>query len=96
MYSQPIGTSGADGLERDDTAMAGFYIQHNASIGLQCFAWGIVFGIGSLVQLLDNGRILGGMFGHMATSPHAANFFRFVTATAASSSPPWSSPARPG
>ena len=31
--------------------MAGFYIQHNTSIGLRCFAWGILFGIGSLYQL---------------------------------------------
>jgi uncharacterized membrane protein SpoIIM required for sporulation len=80
MYSQPIGKPRDDGLARDDPVMAGLYIQNNTSIGLQCFAWGIVFGVGSLVQLLDNGRILGTIFGHMATSPHAANFFNFVTA----------------
>jgi uncharacterized membrane protein SpoIIM required for sporulation len=80
MYSRPIGSPTGDGLSRDDTTMAGFYIHNNTSIGLQCFAWGIVFGIGSLVQLLYNGRILGGIFGHMAVSPHAANFFTFVTA----------------
>jgi uncharacterized membrane protein SpoIIM required for sporulation len=80
MYSRPIGSSGDDGLGRDDTTMAGFYIQNNTSIGLQCFAWGILFGIGSLAQLLDNGRILGGIFGHMAVGPHASNFFTFVTA----------------
>ena len=60
--------------------MAGFYIQHNASIGLQCFAWGLFFGLGSLYELLSNGIILGTVFGHMARSPHAANFFTFVTA----------------
>ena len=60
--------------------MAGFYIQHNASIGLRCFAWGILFGLGSLWQLLSNGIGLGAVFGHMAVSPHAANFFTFVTA----------------
>ena len=32
MYSQPIG-SREDGLQRSDTMMAGFYIQHNTSIG---------------------------------------------------------------
>jgi uncharacterized membrane protein SpoIIM required for sporulation len=80
MYSRPIGSPSDDGLGRDDTTMAGFYIQNNTSIGLQCFAWGILFGIGSLAQLLDNGRILGGIFGHMAVSPHASNFFTFVTA----------------
>ena len=60
--------------------MAGFYIQHNTSIGLKCFAWGILFGVGSLFQLLSNGIVLGTLFGHMAVSPHASNFFTFVTA----------------
>jgi uncharacterized membrane protein SpoIIM required for sporulation len=77
MYSQPIGEHRHG---RDDAIMAGFYIQHNTSIGLQCFAWGIVFGLGSLYQLLSNGVVLGTIFGHMAVSPHAANFYTFVTA----------------
>ena len=80
MYSQPIGKPREHGLGRDDAIMAGFYIQHNTSIGLQCFAWGILFGLGSLYQLLSNGIVLGTVFGHMAVSPHAANFFTFVTA----------------
>jgi uncharacterized membrane protein SpoIIM required for sporulation len=80
MYSQPIDSLRDQGAARNDTAMAGFYIQHNTSIGLQCFAWGIVFGLGSLYQLLSNGIILGTLFGHMAVSPHAHNFFTFVTA----------------
>ena len=63
-----------------DTMMTGFYIMHNAGIGLRCFAWGIVFGLGSLKELLFEGIVLGTMFGHMATSPHAVNFFTFVTA----------------
>ena len=62
-------------MTRNDTAMAGFYIQHNTSIGLQCFAWGLVFGLGSLYELISNGMILGTVFGHMAASPNARNFF---------------------
>ena len=60
--------------------MAGFYIQHNTTIGLQCFAYGLFFGLGSLYELLSNGMILGTVFGHMATTPYAPNFFTFVTA----------------
>ena len=60
--------------------MAGFYIPHNAGIGLRCFAWGIVFGLGSLKELLFEGIFLGTVFGHMATTPHALNFYTFVTA----------------
>jgi uncharacterized membrane protein SpoIIM required for sporulation len=80
MYAEPIGTSGGRGLRGSDTLMAGFYIQHNASIGLRCFAWGAAFGIGSLWELLSNGLILGTLAGHMATRPQALNFFNFVTA----------------
>jgi len=80
MYSRPIESPGKEGAARNDTAMAGFYIQHNTSIGLKCFAWGILFGVGSLFQLLSNGIVLGTLFGHMAVSPHASNFFTFVTA----------------
>jgi uncharacterized membrane protein SpoIIM required for sporulation len=80
MYSEPLTSPRGDGRARDDTAMAGFYIQHNTTIGLQCFAWGILLGLGSLYQLLSNGIVLGTLFGHMAVSPDAANFYTFVTA----------------
>ena len=80
MYSRPVDSLSKETQGRDDTAMAGYYIQHNTSIGLQCFAWGILFGVGSLFQLLSNGIVLGTLFGHMAVSPHAGNFYTFVTA----------------
>ncbi len=81
MYAEPIGTAGKErSFERSDTMMTGFYIQHNASIGLRCFAGGIFFGLGSLLELISEGMILGTVFGHMARSPSAANFFTFVTA----------------
>jgi len=80
MYEQPVDAERKDGLSRNDTLMAGFYIQHNTSIGLQCFAWGLFFGLGSLYELASNGMILGTVFGHMAVSPNARNFFTFVTA----------------
>jgi uncharacterized membrane protein SpoIIM required for sporulation len=80
MYSQPLDAVRKDGAVRSDTMMTGFYIQHNTSIGLQCYAWGLLFGLGSLYQLFGNGMILGTVFGHMATTPHASNFYTFVTA----------------
>jgi uncharacterized membrane protein SpoIIM required for sporulation len=79
-FAQPLNGKRADGLERNDTLMTGFYIQHNASIGLQCFAWGILLGLGSLYQLFWNALQIGAVFGHMATRPHATHFFEFVTA----------------
>lgn len=88
MYSQSIGGGDGDGdgekqgYSRNDTMMAGFYIQHNTSIGLQCFAWGLALGLGSLYELFSNAMILGTVFGHMATSPNAGHFYTFVTAHA--------------
>jgi uncharacterized membrane protein SpoIIM required for sporulation len=83
MYAEPVDAPRSDGLTRNDTMMTGFYIQHNTSIGLQCFAWGILFGLGSLYQLFSNALIFGTLFGYMATRPHGVNFFHFVTAHSA-------------
>jgi len=63
-----------------NTAMAGFYIYHNTSIGLRCFAFGLLFGIGGLYITVFNAALIGAMFGYMTTSPHRDNFFHFVTA----------------
>jgi uncharacterized membrane protein SpoIIM required for sporulation len=83
MYAEPVTAERHDGRERNDTMMAGFYIQHNTSIGLRCFAWGILLGLGSLYQLFWNALIFGTLFGYMTTRPHGANFFEFVTAHSA-------------
>ena len=68
------GSSGAEGL------MTAFYINHNTSIGLRCFAGGLLFGIGGLFATAFNAAILGAVFGHMTRVPQADNFFQFVTA----------------
>ncbi len=83
MYAEPVNVARSDGPDRNDTMMTGFYIQHNTSIGLQCFAWGILFGLGSLYQLFSNALVFGTLFGYMTTRPHGANFFHFVTAHSA-------------
>ena len=80
MYSEPIDAERKDGMKRNDTLMAGFYIWNNTSIGLRCFAGGLFFGLGTLYYLVENAKILGTIFGHMAVSPYSRNFFTFVTA----------------
>lgn len=80
MYEQPLDGSGSKELHRNDAMMAGFYIMHNAGIGLSCYAWGLAFGVGTLWTLASNAITLGIVFGHMATTPQAGNFFTFVTA----------------
>ena len=60
--------------------MTGFYINHNAAIGLKCYAYGLTFGIMTIYELCFQALVLGTMFGYMATTPMAANFYEFVTA----------------
>jgi uncharacterized membrane protein SpoIIM required for sporulation len=61
-------------------ASVGFYIQHNTSIGLQCFALGLLAGVGGLYVTVSNAVLLGTTFGFMATVPERESFFQFVTA----------------
>lgn len=62
-------------------AMAAYYIRHNTSIGLRCFAWGILI-VPGLRETLENALILGAEFGYMGRPdvPEGPNFFNFVTA----------------
>lgn len=76
MYDKPIG----DREEHDGSLMAGFYVSHNAGIGLQCFAAGLVLGVGGIFITVSNAAMLGVVFGHMATLAQRTNFFQFVTA----------------
>lgn len=78
-FSNPIG-GGNSGAQLGG-AMAGFYILNNTSIGLRCFAFGLLFGIGGLFVTVYNSAVLGASFGHMATlEGQRENFFHFVTA----------------
>lgn len=76
MYEKPISRS----LEHY-VSMSGFYIRHNTSIGLECFAYGILV-IPCLFSLAFNAVSLGTIFGYMARpdSVGSENFFQFVTA----------------
>jgi uncharacterized membrane protein SpoIIM required for sporulation len=80
-FSQPVRRSFAEGGAQG-SGMAGFYIYHNVGIGLRCFAFGMLLGIGGLYVTVFNAAMLGAVFGFMAKSPHAANFYQFVTAHA--------------
>jgi uncharacterized membrane protein SpoIIM required for sporulation len=77
MYSEPI--SGRD--PNTDLVMSSYYIQHNTTIGLRCFAFGLAV-IPGIYEMVYNAIFLGGAFGHMARPdvPQGKNFFEFVTA----------------
>jgi uncharacterized membrane protein SpoIIM required for sporulation len=66
-----------------DTAAAGGYVFHNAGIGIQCFASGIILcGFGGMFAVIFNACFLGAVFGYMDTTSAAGNFNNFVTAHA--------------
>lgn len=77
MHSQPLGTHWTPSRS---TYSTGFYVRHNASIGLTCFALGVLGGVGGLFVLISNAVTLGTMFGYMTTVDNREYFFEFVTA----------------
>jgi uncharacterized membrane protein SpoIIM required for sporulation len=80
-FAQPVArNSGAAG--NIGGGMVGFYIMNNAGIGLRCFAFGLLGGIGGLFATVVNAAMIGSTFGYMAKSPNADNFYHFVTAHA--------------
>jgi uncharacterized membrane protein SpoIIM required for sporulation len=64
--------------ERQDAAMAGFYVQHNTSIAFQCFALGFFLGLGTIYVLLSNGIQLGTVAGYVIAQGHGERFLGFV------------------
>ncbi|MGA2033207.1 MAG: stage II sporulation protein M [Thermoguttaceae bacterium] len=75
-FSSPISHRDPDAAN----FMSGFYIWNNAGIGLRCFAFGLLFGVGGLFATIYNAAMLGAVFGNMTTVAHPEHFFHFVTA----------------
>ncbi|MDR2881545.1 MAG: stage II sporulation protein M [Azoarcus sp.] len=60
--------------------MFGFYIKNNISIGFQCFASGLLFGLGTLFFLIFNGLLFGAVSAHLIHQGSAERLFQFVIA----------------
>jgi uncharacterized membrane protein SpoIIM required for sporulation len=81
MYDQPLSErASSDSFMQERNLMAGFYVQHNSTIGLRCFAMGLLLGIGGIFATISNAEQIGAAFGHMATVSQSSNFYNFVTA----------------
>lgn len=83
MYS---GTDEAIGRLRDantDWAMFGYYIRHNIGLAFQCFASGLLAGIGSLFFLAYNGAFFGALAGYLTQRGLSEIFYSFVVTHAA-------------
>ena len=62
----------------ENSAMVGFYIQHNTSIAFQVFANGIFAGLGSAFMLLYQGLVIGTTFGFLIADEKARNILTFT------------------
>lgn len=58
--------------------MFGFYIWNNVKIDFQCFAGGILFGVGSIFFLLFNGIQIGAVAGYLTNQGYIETFWGFV------------------
>jgi uncharacterized membrane protein SpoIIM required for sporulation len=76
------GNSKDEGLSADfgqqRAFMAGFYVNHNAGIALDCFGRGILLGLGTVYTLIENGIALGAVSGYLIAKGHSARFLSFV------------------
>ena len=58
--------------------MFGYYIMNNIGIAFQCYATGVLFGIGSLYFIAMNGAFGGAIAGYVASAGFAGTFFPFI------------------
>jgi len=70
--------SGFSDFGQERALMAGFYVQHNAGIALDCFGRGILFGLGTVYTLIENGIALGAVSGYLIAHGHSSRFLSFV------------------
>jgi uncharacterized membrane protein SpoIIM required for sporulation len=61
-----------------DWVMLGYYVNHNMTIAIQCFAGGIVAGVGSLFYLAWNGAVIGAVAGYLTQRGFGSTFYPFI------------------
>lgn len=64
----------------DNVSMFFFYIGNNVSVAFRTFAGGILCGVGSLLVILVNGILIGGLAGHVLNVGYGEPFYSFVVA----------------
>jgi uncharacterized membrane protein SpoIIM required for sporulation len=83
MYSGAEEAIGRTRGAETDLAMFGYYIRHNVGLAFQCFASGLLAGIGSLVFLAFNGVFFGALAGYLTQRGLSETFYSFVVTHAA-------------
>jgi uncharacterized membrane protein SpoIIM required for sporulation len=83
MYSSAAQSIGRTRDAQNDWVMFGFYIRNNIGIAFQCFAGGLVVGLGSLFFLAFNGAFGGAIAGYLTAKGLGQTFYSFVVTHAA-------------
>jgi uncharacterized membrane protein SpoIIM required for sporulation len=78
MYGDDAKRIGRAREAEGDFMALGFYIYNNVRIDFQCFAGGMLFGIGSIFFLLYNGLFIGAVAGHLTRLGYGSTFWSFV------------------
>lgn len=78
MYSPSAESIGRARTAASDWAMFGYYIKNNIGIAFQCYATGIIFGLGSVFFLGYNGFFSGAVAGYVASLGFGGTFFPFI------------------
>lgn len=78
MYAPDARHLGRPRGAEDNVAALGFYIANNVRIDFQCFAGGMLFGLGSIFYLVYNGLVIGAVAGHLTHVGYIETFWGFV------------------
>jgi uncharacterized membrane protein SpoIIM required for sporulation len=83
MYSDSAEAIGSVRGADENWMMFGFYIKNNISVAFQCFAGGMLAGIGSMFFLVYNGVFGGAIAGYLTERGLSHTFYSFVVTHAA-------------
>jgi uncharacterized membrane protein SpoIIM required for sporulation len=83
MYARTTESIGRTRDADTDWRMFGYYIQHNTSLGFQCYAGGFFAGLLSIFALGYNGVFLGALAGYLTERGLGDMFWSFVATHAA-------------
>jgi len=78
MYSRNAESIGRERTASTDWLMFGFYIRNNIGVAFQCFAGGLLAGLGSLFFLSFNGAFSGALAGYLTARGLSGTFYPFI------------------
>jgi uncharacterized membrane protein SpoIIM required for sporulation len=78
MYDDATAAFGRPRDADTDWMMFGFYVRNNIGVAFQCFATGLLAGLGTLFFLGYNGALIGAVAGYLTAKGLGLNFWSFV------------------